>query len=207
MASIGILGGSFDPVHRAHRRLALIVLESLQLDEVRLMPCQQSPTRSAPSASAKHRLAMLKLAIANHPQLSVDERELHRDAPSYSVDSLRELRGEHPKAALFFIVGVDAFNSLLAWHQWSEIFELAHLVVVGRPGEKIVTTGELAELLLERGTELKPNKIAGSIITGLHCELPHSSTQVRQALDTAAPVDTLLDKTVSDYIQENRLYQ
>ena len=207
MASIGILGGSFDPVHRAHIQLALTVFESLQLNEVRLMPCKQSPTRTAPSASAEHRLAMLNLATDAHPGLKVDDRELHRQAPSYSVDSLRELRAEYPQAALFFIVGVDAFNSLLAWHQWSEIFELAHLVVVERPGEQLVSEGELAEVLVERMTIEKPIGLAGAIVTGLHCELPHSSTQVRQALTTAAPVEQLLDKSVSDYIQENRLYQ
>ena len=207
MASIGILGGSFDPVHRAHSRLALIVLESLQLDEVRLMPCQQSPTRSAPLASAEHRLAMLRLVADAHPGLRVDDRELRRDTPSYSVDSLRELRSEHPEAALFFIIGVDAFNGLLAWHQWQEIFELAHLVVVGRTGEQLVTEGELADVLAEREVVEKPSGLAGAIMTGLHCELPHSSTKVRQALTSATSVDKLLDKSVSEYIKENGLYQ
>jgi len=207
MTSIGILGGSFDPVHRAHVQVALTVLASLQLDEVRLMPCQQSPTRSAPQVDAEHRLAMLKLVVENHQLLAVDDRELQRDAPSYSVDSLEELRREHPNDSLFFIVGVDAFNGLLAWHQWKQIFELAHIVVVGRIGEKIVNEGELAKLLAERGRCDKPESLSGTVITGLNCDLPTSSTQVREALETAASVDRLLEKPVIEYIQENRLYQ
>ncbi len=207
MASIGILGGSFDPVHLAHIQVALTALKYLPLDEVRLMPCQQSPTRSAPQASAEHRLAMLNLVVVEHKNLTVDDRELHRQAPSYSVDSLRELRNEYPDDGLFFIVGVDAFNGLLAWHQWKEIIELAHIVVVGRVGEQIVSDGELAKLLLERGCSEKPEETAGAIITGLNCDLPTSSTAVREALETGEPVNTLLDKSVSHYIQENRLYQ
>jgi len=207
MGSIGILGGSFDPVHRAHIQIALTVLESLQLDEVRLMPCLQSPTRTSPTVNAEHRLAMLNLVTNAHEKIRVDDRELHRDAPSYSVDSLRELRAEYPQAALFFIVGVDAFNGLLAWHQWQEIFELAHCVVVERLGEQLVAKGELADELDRRGTHEKPSGLSGAIITSLKCELPHSSTAVRRALKTATSVDTLLEKPVSDYIQENRLYQ
>lgn len=207
MASIGILGGSFDPVHRAHLQVALTVLESLKLDEVRLMPCLQSPTRSAPTANAEHRLAMLNLVANEHEKVRVDDRELHRDAPSFSVTSLSELRAEYPQAALFFIVGVDAFNGLLAWHQWQKIFELAHCVVVERPGEQLKVEGELASVLAKRATNEKPSSLSGAIITGLKCELPHSSTAVRDALKTATSVDTLLEKPVSDYIQESRLYQ
>jgi len=207
MASIGILGGSFDPVHRAHIQIALTVLESLKLDEVRLMPCQQSPTRPAPTVSAEHRLAMLHLVASAHEKIRVDDRELHRDAPSYSVDSLSELRAEFPNTALFFIVGVDAFNGLLAWHQWWQIFELAHCVVVERPEEQLMAEGELAAVLAERGTNEKPVGLSGAIITGLTCELPHSSTAVREALKAATSVERLLEKPVSDYIQENGLYQ
>jgi len=207
MASIGILGGSFDPVHRAHLQVALTVLDSLNLDEVRLMPCQQSPTRTAPTASAEHRLAMLNLVASNYTNIQVDDRELHRDAPSYSVDSLSELRAEFPRTALFFIVGVDAFNGLLAWHQWQKIFELAHCVVVERPGEQLIAEGELADVLAKRLTHEKPSSLSGAIITGLTCELPHSSTAVREALTAATSVEPLLEKSVRDYIQENGLYQ
>ena len=207
MASIGILGGSFDPVHRAHIQVALTALESLSLDEVRLMPAQQSPTRSAPQASAQHRLAMLDLVAGQYEFLSVDDRELRRAAPSYSVDSLQELRNEFPDDRLFFIVGADAFNGLLAWHQWKKIFELAHLVVVARPGEQIIADGELAKILAEKACQEKPQTLAGAIITGLNCDLPISSTAVRKALATATAVDSLLEESVSHYIQENRLYQ
>lgn len=207
MASIGILGGTFDPVHRAHIQVALTALRELQLDEVRLIPCRQSPTRIAPLASPEQRLAMLNLAVANEPALIVDDRECQRQGVSYSVDTLTELRNEHPDAALFFIVGVDAFNGLLAWHKWSEIFELAHIVVVNRMGEKLLSEGELAEILVERGCSTKPSTQKGNIITGLSCELPHAASQIRAALNAGESVEGFVDKAVHDYIQENRLYQ
>ena len=207
MASIGILGGTFDPVHRAHIQVALTVLQGLQLDEVRLIPCRQSPTRIAPLASPEQRIAMLNLAVANEPALLVDDRECHRQGVSYSVDTLTELRNEHPDAALFFIVGVDAFNGLLAWHKWSELFQLAHIVVVSRPGEELLAEGELAELLAQRECCTKPETQAGSIITGLSCQLPHAASQIRAALKAGEPIEKLMDEAVHDYIQENRLYQ
>lgn len=207
MASIGILGGTFDPVHRAHIQVALIALQTLQLDEVRLVPCRQSPTRIAPLASVEHRLAMLHEAIASAPGLVVDDRELHREGPSFSVDTLRELRNENPRAGLFFIVGMDAFNGLLTWHNWPEIFELAHMVIVGRPGETLLVEGELAELLAERGCTAKPASLAGKIITGLDCELANSASQVRAAVKAGEPIETLLDNSVRGYIHEHRLYQ
>ena len=207
MASIGILGGTFDPVHHAHIQVALTALQGLQLDEVRLIPCRQSPTRIAPLASTEQRIAMLNLAVANEPALIVDDRECQRQGVSYSVDTLTELRNEHPDAALFFIVGADAFNGLLAWHKWSELFQLAHIVVVSRPGEELLADGELAELLAQRECCTKPETQAGSIITGLSCQLPHAASQIRAALKAGEPIGKLMDEAVHDYIQENRLYQ
>jgi len=207
MASIGILGGTFDPVHHAHIQVALTALQGLQLDEVRLIPCRQSPTRIAPVASPEHRIAMLNMAVANEPALMVDDRECQRQGVSYSVDTLTDLRNEHPDAALFFIVGVDAFNGLLAWHKWSELFQLAHIVVVNRPGEELVAEGELTELLAQRECCTKPETQAGSIITGLSCQLPHAANQIRAALKAGEPIGKLMDDAVHDYIQENRLYQ
>lgn len=207
MASIGILGGTFDPVHHAHIQVALTVLQGLQLDEVRLIPCRQSPTRIAPLASPEDRLAMLRLAVANEPKLLVDDRECRRQGVSYSIDTLTELRSEYPDAGLFFIVGVDAFNGLLAWHKWSEIFSLAHIVIVNRPGEELVTEGELAEIVAERACSAKPTTRAGNIITGLRCELPHAASQIRNAFKTGDSIEKCMDNAVYDYIQENRLYQ
>lgn len=207
MLAIGIMGGSFDPVHRAHIQLATSVLESLQLDEVRLVPCQQSPTRSAPVASAEHRLAMLQRAIVGLPGLKVDDLELHRPAPSYTVDSLREFRRRYPQAALFFIVGTDAFNGLAGWHEWQELFKLAHIVVVARPGEQLATTGPIADVMAKRGTDNKPTGLAGAVVTGLYCELPHSSTEVRQQLRQPETLENVLEASVIEYIEENGLYQ
>jgi len=207
MTSIGILGGTFDPVHHAHIQVALTVLHGLQLDEVRLIPCRQSPTRMAPLASSEHRLAMLNLAVANESKLRVDDRECQRQGASYSVDTLAELRTEYPDTALFFILGVDAFNGLLAWHKWTKLFDLAHIVVVSRPGEQLVSEGELAKVLDERRCDIKPDNQAGNIITGLSCELPHSASRIRDGLKSGNSIETLLDSTVHDYIQENRLYQ
>ena len=207
MKSIGILGGTFDPVHRAHIQVALTVLQALQLDKIHLIPCRQSPTRVAPLASTAHRLAMLNLAVMNESKLLVDDRECRREGVSYSVDTLTELRSENPDAALFFVVGTDAFNGLTAWHRWSDIFNLAHLVVVSRPGEELRREGQLAKELVERECQTRPGDQAGKIITGLDCRLPHAASQIRAAFAAGNMAEELMDEAVHDYIQENRLYQ
>lgn len=134
-AMIGILGGTFDPVHYGHLRTALDVQEALGLNEIRLIPLRDPPHRSAPLAPASQRLALLRAAIKDNPGFAVDSRELERSGKSYSVDTLHSLKQEQPERVLCLLLGSDAFDGFPEWHEPERILQLAHLVVMQRPGE------------------------------------------------------------------------
>ena len=144
MKPLAILGGTFDPVHIGHLRVAWEAAEALDA-EVRLMPAHVPPHRPQPQASAAHRVAMLRLALAGQSRLALDERELSRPGPSYTVDTLRELRREiGSQRPLLLLVGADAYAGLPSWHDWLELYALAHLVVLTRPGHAVEWSGVLA---------------------------------------------------------------
>jgi len=130
---VGILGGTFDPVHIGHLRAALEVRAALGLAQVRLIPAKLPPHRPQPVASAAHRLAMLRLAVRGVPGLVVDDCELQRTGPSYTVDTLTGLRAQFGRRPLCLLVGDDAFRDLTSWHRWQALFDLAHVVVMQRP--------------------------------------------------------------------------
>ena len=152
MTSIGIFGGTFDPIHFGHLRTAFELLQALRLNEIRFMPAGSPPHRDVTVASAEVRFAMVKAAIAGQPGFVVDDREIRREGPSYSVDTMRTLRADFPDHSLSLIVGMDAFLSLPKWHQWREILQLAHVVVAHRPGWRAPISGPLGELMVDRGT-------------------------------------------------------
>lgn len=131
---IGMLGGTFDPVHIGHLRGALEVAELLELDELRLTPSARPPHRDMPSVTAEDRLAMVQSAVAGVSPLTVDDRELKRDKPSYTLDTLESMRAElAPRDQLFLLLGWDAFCGLPTWHRWEELLEHCHIVVLQRP--------------------------------------------------------------------------
>jgi nicotinate-nucleotide adenylyltransferase len=134
LSPMGILGGTFDPVHYGHLRTAYELMEAVDFAEVRFLPAGIPPHRDAPHADAPTRLAMVRAAIEGEPRFIVDDRELRREGPSYSVDTLLDLRAEHPHRSLCLMVGMDAFLGLPQWHQWRRILQLAHIVVAHRPG-------------------------------------------------------------------------
>lgn len=134
MKRIGILGGTFDPVHNGHLRAAMEMHEGLGLDHVRLIPCAQPPHRSSPVLSARERLRLLRLAVAEQPGLQVDERELTMEGPSWTVNTLASLRADFADRALCLAVGADALLGFHTWHRWQEIVGLCHLIVLRRPG-------------------------------------------------------------------------
>lgn len=131
---LALLGGTFDPVHYGHLRVADEARRALALSSVALVPAGDPPHRSRPVASATDRLAMLKLAVAEFPGLNVDGRELNREGKSYTVVTLEELRSEDESRPLLLLLGADVFRGLPAWHRWNDLFALAHLVVIDRPG-------------------------------------------------------------------------
>jgi nicotinate-nucleotide adenylyltransferase len=149
---IAILGGTFDPVHVAHLRVAWEAAEALDA-EVRLMPANVPPHRPAPVATAAQRVAMLKAALAGQDRLRLDERELRRPEPSYTVETLREMREEFGRERpLILLIGADAFSGLTTWHEWRALFDLAHLAVMTRPGHAVVRPPELEAEARERQT-------------------------------------------------------
>lgn len=132
---IGILGGTFDPIHFGHLRTALDVVEDLNLQQLRFIPCGEPPHRDQPHASPAQRLAMVQLAIASESRFMVDAREIQRGGPSYMVETLESLRQElGEQQSLGLIVGLDAFAALDSWYRWQDLIDLAHLIIMTRPG-------------------------------------------------------------------------
>src|SRR5450631_1836081 len=132
--TLGIVGGTFDPIHYGHLRLAAEVSAALGLFQVRLIPAGIPPHRPPPVASGADRLAMTELGCAEFPGLVADRREILRPGPSYTVATLQALHAEDTTRPLALIIGSDAFAGLAGWHRWEQLFTLAHMVVVERPG-------------------------------------------------------------------------
>lgn len=210
MRKIGIFGGSFDPIHYGHLRPALEILHTLSLDQIRFVPSSQPPHRGAPLASAELRLAMVKAAVADESRFTVDERELRRTAPSYTVDTLTELRREFTADTLVLIVGMDAFLGFPGWHRWQEIFDLAHVVVAHRPGWVLQTDGALGALLSER-LVLQPQTAltapAGRVLMLPVTQLEISSTRVRQLAAAGNDIRYLVPDAVRELILNSNCYR
>ncbi|MDE2346624.1 MAG: nicotinate-nucleotide adenylyltransferase [Gammaproteobacteria bacterium] len=209
MRRIGIFGGSFDPVHFGHLRPALEILQALSLDEIRFIPAGQPPLRQPPVATASQRLQMLRLAVVDEPRFIVDDREIRRNAPSYTVDTLGELRREYPGDPLTLMLGTDAYLSLPQWRQWRKIYELAHIVVAHRPGWKIPGEAELADMIRERRTELPADlsrQLAGRILFQQVTQINISSTQVRATIAAGGDPRYLLPDSVRELILNTRCY-
>ncbi|HZF26159.1 MAG TPA: nicotinate-nucleotide adenylyltransferase [Steroidobacteraceae bacterium] len=209
MNPIGIFGGTFDPIHYGHLRTAFELLQALRLTEVRFMPAGNPPHREAAVASAEVRLQMVTAATEGQHGFLVDDREIRREGPSYSVDTLATLRAEHPDRSLCLIVGMDAFLGLPKWYQWREILQLSHVVVAHRPGWRAPGMGPLGELLVDRGTgrigDLHESR-AGSIYIHAVTQLEISSTEVRNLVAAGRDPRFLMPDSVRKIILESRCY-
>ncbi|MBS0590577.1 MAG: nicotinate-nucleotide adenylyltransferase [Proteobacteria bacterium] len=182
---IAILGGTFDPVHNGHLRVAWEAAEALDA-QVRLMPAHVPPHKPAPLASAAQRVAMLERALIGQSRLVVDTRELRREGTSYTVDTLRDLRVEFGEAqSLILLVGADAFGNLPTWREWRQLFRLAHIVMLTRPGRTEPWSGELIEEVAPRRAR-EPRELqtasAGKVWSIPVTPLDISATQVRALL-------------------------
>jgi nicotinate-nucleotide adenylyltransferase len=213
---LGVFGGTFDPIHCGHLELARELRAALGFFAVRFVPAGDPPHRAAPVATAAHRLAMVELAVAGHPDLEVDAREIRRTGRSYTVTTLEELRHEEPSRPLALIVGADAFLGLPTWHRWCELFDLAHIVVVGRPG--VTIEGALPPALAEEWSRrLRPDATAlrsapaGTLILPPVTAHPISASAIRAQLARGgagiAAVRGLLPPAVLAYIDRNQLYR
>lgn len=209
LKAIGLFGGTFDPVHYGHLRMALEFKQRLALDEMHLLPCHLPPHRELPGRSSADRAAMVRLAVADCPDLSVDERELNREEPSYTVDTLAELRRElGADVSLCWCVGMDSLVSLNRWHRWRELLDFAHLVVAARPGWELPETGEVAEWYQQHrvSVEALRSRPQGGVAVVEQSLLDISATTIRELIATDQSPEFLLPDTVRRYIEDNRLY-
>ena len=205
---IGLFGGTFDPVHFGHLRPALELAESFDLHTLFLLPAHRPAHRGPTGASSSQRIAMLERAVRDVPRLAVDTREARRDTPSYTVDTLAELRAERPEATLLFFMGLDAFAGFADWHRPDEILALANLVVVERPGPPLP---EASGRLIERQRALAGEAIreggAGVIVRFDVTQLAISATDIRRRVAAGQNPRFLLPEPVREYIAENGLYR
>ncbi|OYW32148.1 MAG: nicotinic acid mononucleotide adenylyltransferase [Methyloversatilis sp. 12-65-5] len=214
---LGLFGGSFDPVHLGHLRLAEEALEALQLERVRWIPAGQPWHRDALRTDAAHRLAMVRLATASNPAFEVDAREAEAGAPGYTVDTLYDLRAElaaegEAERPLVLILGADAFSRLHTWQRWQSLFELAHIGLATRAGQAVDPAALDGALASELSARLQHDPAAlraapaGAILPFDMTALAISATDLRARLARGASCRYLAPTGVLDYIRHHRLY-
>jgi len=207
--TIGILGGTFDPIHNGHIHIATELLKYLPLDIIKFIPVLIPVHRNQPIATTAQRLTMLNLAIKDTPKLEIDERELHRSTPSYTVDTLLSLREEFPESPLCLIVGMDAFIDLEKWHRWRKLLELAHIVVVNRDHIDIPTQGNLPNIIQQHQTNNSNDLLvqpAGKLFFQTIPPIDVSATQIRERLANQKSIEDLCPIPVCEYIIQENIY-
>jgi len=205
---MGILGGTFDPIHYGHLRPAQETMRALGLAELRLIPSHQPPHRAAPVAAPAERLQMVRLACAEFSGFTVDDRELRRPGPSYAADTLDSLRTEIGDRPLCYLMGADAFRYFESWHEWERIPDLAHLVVMQRPGTTLPSSSlpEWARLrLTEQRSDLE-RAPAGRLWIQSVTPQEISATQVRAAVARHESVQSCLPAAVWEFIRDQHVY-
>ncbi len=209
MGPIGIFGGTFDPIHYGHLRTALELLQRLSLAQVLFVPSARQPLRDPSAAPVSTRLAMVRAAVREEPRFAVDTRELDRPGPSWTVDTLQSLRGDHQQRSLCLLLGMDAFLSLPRWRRWEELSGLANIVVAHRPGWQPPEQGALAELLKRCGTEsaagLHEHRAGNALVTPV-TQIDISASQIRAAAAAGEDPRFLVPDSVRDIILETECY-
>ena len=203
---IGLLGGTFDPVHHGHLRIALDALELLGLDRVRLVPLREAVHRDQPGTPGWLRREMVAAAVAGRSDLCLDDRELRREGPSYTVDTLRSLATELPGEDLCLLVGDDAFAGFPSWRAPGEILALANIAVLQRPGHDPAANPGAAELLRRHGVERLAPARTGQIVTCPVTQLAISASDIRARAAAGRSVDFLVPAAVADLIRRHHLY-
>lgn len=212
---VGLLGGTFDPIHFGHLRMAEELAEALGIEQVRFIPAGCPPHRGQPRAESRHRLEMARRAVAGNSRFVLDDREIVRDRPSYSVDTLTDLRAELPSGTpLVLFMGSDAFLGLTTWHEWPRLFDLAHIAVAHRPGFspslwEDALPDPLRRQLDKRITEQAEDLAsmpAGRVLLRSITQLDISASQIRDRCLRGRSLRYLLPDPLIDYITENHLY-
>jgi nicotinate-nucleotide adenylyltransferase len=207
---MGIFGGTFDPIHYGHLRTAFELMEALALSEVRFIPAGSPPHRDRPHAAAGERLNMVRAALANQPGFTVDDREIARMGPSFSVDTLSSLRAEFADRPLCLIIGMDAFLGLPKWHRWEHLLELAHIIVAHRPGWRVPDTGPLQDLVRSKGTGRYTDlhdATAGRVFVHAVTQLEISSTDLRALIHAGQDPRFLMPDAVRELIATSGCYR
>lgn len=207
-APIGVLGGTFDPVHNGHLRLAIELRDMLDLAEVRLVPCARPPHRNAPTTTPGQRAKWIRVAIADEPGLLLDDRELMRQGPSYTVDTLASLRADYPDTPLCLIMGADVFAKLPEWHQWQRIFDYGHIILVDRPGQHFEFPPAAKTELEQRraGADDLSSALNGAIHECEPLPLAISSSQIRALLSQGRSPRFLLPNAVFKDVVDAGVY-
>lgn len=211
MKTIAILGGTFDPIHNAHLELARVLTESLKFEKILFIPCKQNPLKAQVNASTQQRIEMIQLAINAFTEYECDSREINRDSPSYTIETLKSLRHDYPMVSIAFTMGVDSFNDLEQWDNFEEFLAYAHLIIFPRPGY-VLKPEPPVQALIEEAQTLN--------ITNLHTtshgyiyftdipKHPISSTEIRTLLkeNNRRVLPNYLPKEVLAYINVHHLY-
>ncbi len=204
---VGVLGGTFDPVHHGHLRVALDACELLGLDAVRMIPLAHAVHRDQPETPPELRLEMLQAAAAGRNELIVDDRELRRPGPSYTIDTLQSLRNDLPDSSLCLLLGDDAFAAFASWRDPAGILALANIAVMQRPGAAAKTPLQLEELLAgRRRTPLDPER-NGQVVFCAATQLDIASSDIRHRIREGRSVDFLTPPAVLDLMERHRLYR
>lgn len=205
---IGIFGGTFDPIHNGHLRIALDALELLDLEQVRLIPLANAVHRSQPETPGWLRVEMMEAALGSRADLVVDGRELERQGPSYTVDTLRSLKGEFAETPLCLLLGEDAFNGFADWREPDQIMQLANVAVLARPGHVTSDEPRLQSLLRQHQVpSLDPARAHGQIAFIPVTQLDIASSDIRHRIAVGCSADYLLPGSVLDVIARCGLYR
>jgi len=211
MRLIGILGGTFDPIHNGHIRLAIEVLEKLKLDEVKLIPANIPPHRPTPFASPADRKKMIKLAISDEKKLSIDLREIENGNISYTVNTLKSLRDEFSDDILFLIIGVDVFNMIDGWKEWQSLLNYTHIIVANRSSDNEENISNALKKWRNENKIDDINFLTSALSGYIYCiDTPIveiSSRMIRKYYTKYKNIEKYLPSNVITYIKENNLYK
>jgi nicotinate-nucleotide adenylyltransferase len=210
----GILGGTFNPIHLAHLRIAEEVQQACELDRLLFVPAAEPPHKDvAGEVSFTHRLAMVEAAIRNYPKFQASDLEIKRSGKSFSVDTLEILRKQDPHGELYFIIGLDSYRDIASWKDFTRLFSLSHLVVMTRPGVLVANPLEPLSVAVredfcyDERAEKFQHKSGNNLIFLKETYLDISSTRIRSMLDNGQSIRHLVTPAVADYIKEHGLYQ